>query len=129
MEQVSSFNTHGRKQNHDLTNFSRSGCDEHDYVRWRNCLGRDFTINGLSFSLFKSLNVICFNFASLKKLFSEYIWFISLQVIANIFVTYWHVCFFPWKQFLLSLLPFSFQVNVQPIFEASLWLLRRHGGH
>ncbi|CAL9170517.1 unnamed protein product [Musa hybrid cultivar] len=53
--EVSSFNTHGRKQNHDLTNFSRSGCDEHDYVRWRNCLGRDFTINGLMFNPYSKL--------------------------------------------------------------------------
>ncbi|TXG54440.1 hypothetical protein EZV62_019696 [Acer yangbiense] len=50
--EVSSFSTCGR-------NFSRGfnyefeglddGCDEKDYIRWRNCLQRDLTINSLMF--------------------------------------------------------------------------------
>ncbi|KAJ7945644.1 Poly A polymerase [Quillaja saponaria] len=49
--EVSSFST-GRKKfdkdfNHDVGR--PNGCDEKDYLRWRNCLQRDFTINGLMF--------------------------------------------------------------------------------
>ncbi|OMO93750.1 hypothetical protein COLO4_16700 [Corchorus olitorius] len=49
--EVSSFSTSGRK-------FGRgpsyklgrpAGCNDKDYIRWRNCLQRDFTINGLMF--------------------------------------------------------------------------------
>ncbi|XVF49533.1 hypothetical protein PTKIN_Ptkin04bG0020300 [Pterospermum kingtungense] len=49
--EVSSFSTSAR-------NFGRglayelgkpAGCDKKDFVRWRNCLQRDFTINGLMF--------------------------------------------------------------------------------
>ncbi|KAK6148013.1 hypothetical protein DH2020_018925 [Rehmannia glutinosa] len=32
-----------------------AGCDEEDYVRWRNCLQRDFTINGLMFDPYAKL--------------------------------------------------------------------------
>ncbi|KAI4330079.1 hypothetical protein MLD38_028387 [Melastoma candidum] len=49
--EVSSFKTSGRNS---LWRFSSplkkpSGCNDLDYVRWRNCLKRDFTINGLMF--------------------------------------------------------------------------------
>ncbi|KAF5203615.1 poly(A) polymerase I-like [Thalictrum thalictroides] len=45
--EVSSFSTTSRKSS--ISNFFRrpSGCDEQDYRRWKNCLRRDFTINGL----------------------------------------------------------------------------------
>ncbi|KAJ4850107.1 hypothetical protein Tsubulata_004529 [Turnera subulata] len=47
--EVSSFSTSGRKSGmklkHELE--KPSSCSERDYVRWRNCLQRDFTINGL----------------------------------------------------------------------------------
>ncbi|KAG6686125.1 hypothetical protein I3842_11G001500 [Carya illinoinensis] len=48
---VSSFSTCGRKFEKDLSDdFNRpAGCDEKDYIRWKNCLQRDFTINGLIF--------------------------------------------------------------------------------
>ncbi|KAK4264561.1 hypothetical protein QN277_025720 [Acacia crassicarpa] len=49
--EVSSFNTARRKLGvdayHDIK--GPSGCDKKDYLRWRNCLQRDFTINGLMF--------------------------------------------------------------------------------
>ncbi|GLT39940.1 hypothetical protein SLA2020_141050 [Shorea laevis] len=49
--EVSSFSTSAQKFHRDLSHeFGRScGCDEKDYLRWRNCLQRDFTINGLMF--------------------------------------------------------------------------------
>ncbi|XP_031254346.1 uncharacterized protein LOC116112334 [Pistacia vera] len=49
--EVSSFSTSGRKFGRDFSyEFERpSGCDEKDYIRWRNCMQRDFTINGLMF--------------------------------------------------------------------------------
>lgn len=54
--EVSSFSTLGRKPNNKLTNPSRRpDCDEKDHVRWRNCLGRDFTINGLMFNPYSNL--------------------------------------------------------------------------
>ncbi|XP_058102989.1 uncharacterized protein LOC131246656 isoform X2 [Magnolia sinica] len=54
--EVSSFSTSGRKSSRDLTYFfRRPGCNEHDYNRWRNCLGRDFTINGLMFDPYANL--------------------------------------------------------------------------
>ncbi|KAK7291526.1 hypothetical protein RIF29_06742 [Crotalaria pallida] len=50
--EVSSFNTSSRCKpgmhfGHDIE--APSGCDNDDYLRWRNCLKRDFTINGLMF--------------------------------------------------------------------------------
>ncbi|MED6170731.1 hypothetical protein PIB30_033789 [Stylosanthes scabra] len=48
--EVSSFNTASRKSqhfHHDIE--APSGCDKEDYLRWRDCLRRDFTINGLMF--------------------------------------------------------------------------------
>ncbi|XP_072068460.1 uncharacterized protein [Arachis hypogaea] len=48
--EVSSFNTATRKSNHFHHDIEApSGCDKEDYLRWRNCLKRDFTINGLMF--------------------------------------------------------------------------------
>ncbi|GAB4833488.1 hypothetical protein Ancab_031732 [Ancistrocladus abbreviatus] len=52
--EVSSFSTCQRKCNRDLS-YPFGGhidCDEKDYVRWRDCLQRDFTINGLIFDPF-----------------------------------------------------------------------------
>lgn len=47
--EVSSFSTSGRKSGRSLKIGSKKppSCDEDDYIRWRNCLQRDFTINGL----------------------------------------------------------------------------------
>ncbi|XP_074583426.1 uncharacterized protein LOC141839550 isoform X2 [Curcuma longa] len=54
--EVSSFNTHVRRQHNDLSYLPRrSDCDEHDYARWKNCLRRDFTINGLMFNPFSKI--------------------------------------------------------------------------
>lgn len=49
--EVSSFSTSARKFGRDLSYDSGRprGCDEKDYLRWRNCMQRDFTINGLMF--------------------------------------------------------------------------------
>ncbi|XP_023908023.2 uncharacterized protein LOC112019738 isoform X1 [Quercus suber] len=49
--EVSSFSTSGRKFDRDLSDDFEIpvGCDEKDYIRWKNCLQRDFTINGLMF--------------------------------------------------------------------------------
>ncbi|PKA56886.1 tRNA nucleotidyltransferase (CCA-adding enzyme) [Apostasia shenzhenica] len=49
--EVSSFSTSGRYMSSYVRHISNRplNCDEHDYMRWRNCLGRDFTINGLMF--------------------------------------------------------------------------------
>ncbi|KAL3512520.1 hypothetical protein ACH5RR_025237 [Cinchona calisaya] len=47
--EVSSFSTCGRNSRRDFSLVFEKpvGCDEKDYIRWRNCLQRDFTINGL----------------------------------------------------------------------------------
>uniref|UniRef100_A0A5B7ATI3 Polynucleotide adenylyltransferase n=2 Tax=Davidia involucrata TaxID=16924 RepID=A0A5B7ATI3_DAVIN len=47
--EVSSFSTTGRKSSRKMNYMFRKppGCNERDYIRWRNCLQRDFTINGL----------------------------------------------------------------------------------
>ncbi|KAB1217519.1 Poly(A) polymerase I [Morella rubra] len=49
--EVSSFSTCGRKLERDVSDdFERpAGCDDKDYIRWKNSLRRDFTINGLIF--------------------------------------------------------------------------------
>ncbi|KAK6262007.1 hypothetical protein QUC31_007823 [Theobroma cacao] len=49
--EVSSFSTSGQKLGRGLNyKLGRpAGCDEKDFIRWRNCLQRDFTINGLMF--------------------------------------------------------------------------------
>lgn len=55
--EVSSFSTCGRKYVRDLSYaFGASiGGNDKDHVRWRNCLRRDFTINGLMFDPFAKL--------------------------------------------------------------------------
>lgn len=55
--EVSSFSTtgrnFGRKSNY---GFRRPpGCNQYDFIRWRNCLRRDFTINGLMFDPFAKI--------------------------------------------------------------------------
>ncbi|KAL5552575.1 hypothetical protein UlMin_039976 [Ulmus minor] len=51
--EVSSFSTCGRQSSSSTKyeeNFKKPpSCSRHDYIRWRNCLQRDFTINGLMF--------------------------------------------------------------------------------
>ncbi|XP_065872670.1 uncharacterized protein [Euphorbia lathyris] len=49
--EVSSFSTTVRRFGADVRNNVQCpfDCGDRDYVRWRNCLGRDFTINGLMF--------------------------------------------------------------------------------
>ncbi|KAJ4728866.1 putative Poly(A) polymerase [Melia azedarach] len=49
--EVSSFSTRGQKFGRNFRHELERpiGCDEKDYTRWRNCLQRDFTINGLMF--------------------------------------------------------------------------------
>ncbi|KAJ6882574.1 poly(A) polymerase I-like isoform X2 [Populus alba x Populus x berolinensis] len=55
--EVSSFSTTGRKFKADLRNdiICPIDCNEKDYVRWKNCLQRDFTINGLMFDPYKRI--------------------------------------------------------------------------
>ncbi|XP_061979946.1 uncharacterized protein LOC133700434 isoform X4 [Populus nigra] len=47
--EVSSFSTSQLKSDGKFNGNVRKprGCSEHDFIRWRNCLQRDFTINGL----------------------------------------------------------------------------------
>ncbi|XP_071710746.1 uncharacterized protein [Rutidosis leptorrhynchoides] len=49
--EVSSFSTSARHQTLDFNTALQhhDGCDEMDHIRWRNCLQRDLTINGLMF--------------------------------------------------------------------------------
>ncbi|KAI5383871.1 hypothetical protein KIW84_071014 [Lathyrus oleraceus] len=56
--EVSSFYTAtrgkpGRHFAHDIE--APKGCDKEDYLRWRNCLNRDFTINGFMFDPFAKI--------------------------------------------------------------------------
>lgn len=45
--QVSSFSTSARTGKAPIKNLRKpAGCDERDYIRWKNCLQRDFTVNG-----------------------------------------------------------------------------------
>ncbi|KNA23747.1 hypothetical protein SOVF_021700 [Spinacia oleracea] len=55
--EVSSFSTVARKSRKNFNSLSKRprGCDEHDYIRWRNCVQRDFTINGLMFDPYLKL--------------------------------------------------------------------------
>ncbi|GAB2221405.1 hypothetical protein Droror1_Dr00012581 [Drosera rotundifolia] len=50
--EVSSFSTRGRKFKKDSSYEGATGCDEKDYSRWKDCVRRDFTINGLIFDPF-----------------------------------------------------------------------------
>ncbi|KAL0695560.1 hypothetical protein Bca4012_062740 [Brassica carinata] len=48
--EVSSFSTSARTGKAPNKNFRKPvGCNERDYIRWKNCLQRDFTVNGLMF--------------------------------------------------------------------------------
>ncbi|XP_013613558.1 PREDICTED: poly(A) polymerase I isoform X2 [Brassica oleracea var. oleracea] len=48
--EVSSFSTSARTGKTPNKNFRKPvGCNERDYIRWKNCLQRDFTVNGLMF--------------------------------------------------------------------------------
>uniref|UniRef100_A0A7C8ZC02 Polynucleotide adenylyltransferase n=3 Tax=Opuntia streptacantha TaxID=393608 RepID=A0A7C8ZC02_OPUST len=55
--EVSSFSTVAKQSRSKLNNFTKKpqGCNEHDYIRWRNCVQRDFTINGLMFDPFSKI--------------------------------------------------------------------------
>ncbi|GFP98576.1 poly(A) polymerase i [Phtheirospermum japonicum] len=55
--EVSSFSTRATKFGRvlSLDPEKPTGCDEKDYLRWRNCLQRDFTINGLMFDPYAKL--------------------------------------------------------------------------
>ncbi|KAL3631739.1 hypothetical protein CASFOL_024723 [Castilleja foliolosa] len=55
--EVSSFSTRATKFGRvlSLDPEKPAGCDEKDYLRWRNCLQRDFTINGLMFDPYAKL--------------------------------------------------------------------------
>ncbi|MQL79376.1 hypothetical protein Taro_011799 [Colocasia esculenta] len=55
--EVSSFSTSARKSSKELNSLFRKppDCSARDYVRWRNCLARDFTINGLMFDPYSNL--------------------------------------------------------------------------
>jgi hypothetical protein len=81
--QVSSFSTTGPKFRLDLSNGISPpiDCDEKDYVRWKNCLRRDLTINGL---VLEDTN---YNFLVIE------IWISSLQLF-TFFKMFWHICFY-----------------------------------
>ncbi|KAJ6970849.1 hypothetical protein NC653_035199 [Populus alba x Populus x berolinensis] len=84
--EVSSFSTTGPKFRVDLSNVISPpiDCDEKDYVRWKNCLRRDLTINGL---VLEDTN---YNF-----LVSEF-WILSLQLFTffKMFDIYVFILFF-----------------------------------
>ncbi|KAL5216519.1 hypothetical protein ABZP36_007920 [Zizania latifolia] len=49
--EVSSFKTYARGSNsNQIYTLKSPHCSKNDYVRWKNCQGRDFTINGLMFN-------------------------------------------------------------------------------
>ncbi|KAL8042684.1 hypothetical protein ABFX02_09G069300 [Erythranthe guttata] len=55
--EVSSFSTRATKFGRELSFDPErpDGCEERDYARWKNCLQRDFTINGLMFDPYAKL--------------------------------------------------------------------------
>lgn len=55
--EVSSFSTVTKNSRRNVNNLLKKprGCDEQDYIRWRNCVQRDFTINGLIFDPYSKL--------------------------------------------------------------------------
>ncbi|XP_060171483.1 uncharacterized protein LOC132602722 [Lycium barbarum] len=55
--EVSSFTTTMRKFKRNSYNVVRRppACSDTDFIRWKNCLGRDFTINGLTFDPFAKI--------------------------------------------------------------------------
>ncbi|KAL6959837.1 hypothetical protein U1Q18_039988 [Sarracenia purpurea var. burkii] len=53
--EVSSFETvaeHSKEKEESLFSQMPSGCDRKDFLRWRNCMQRDFTVNSLFFDPF-----------------------------------------------------------------------------
>lgn len=53
--EVSSFGTvgkHAEEKEKDILTKMPTGCNERDFIRWRNCMHRDFTINSLFFDPF-----------------------------------------------------------------------------
>ncbi|KAJ4762223.1 Poly (A) polymerase [Rhynchospora pubera] len=53
--EVSSFNTHVERSKNKMRDFKKlPNCNEQDIIRWRNCLSRDFTINGLMLNPFSN---------------------------------------------------------------------------
>ncbi|CAN6472252.1 unnamed protein product [Victoria cruziana] len=57
LHEVSSFRTIGKQSFRDIKYFFTKppGCSEGDYARWRNCMGRDFTVNGLMLDPYANL--------------------------------------------------------------------------
>ncbi|KMT07357.1 hypothetical protein BVRB_6g149830 [Beta vulgaris subsp. vulgaris] len=55
--EVSSFSTVARKSGRNFNNLFKKprGCDADDYMRWKNCVQRDFTINGLMFDPYSKI--------------------------------------------------------------------------
>ncbi|KAJ0967061.1 hypothetical protein J5N97_023978 [Dioscorea zingiberensis] len=56
--EVSSFGTtHRNVKEREATHSSpiATNCDEKDFIRWKNCMERDFTINGLFYDPFKNI--------------------------------------------------------------------------
>lgn len=55
--EVSSFSTVAKQSMSKLNNFIKKprGCNEHDYILWRNCVQRDFTINALMFDPYSKI--------------------------------------------------------------------------
>ncbi|CAA6667834.1 unnamed protein product [Spirodela intermedia] len=54
--EVSSFSTSARKSYRSPTILRKPpDCSDRDYVRWRNCLARDFTINGLMYDPYSNI--------------------------------------------------------------------------
>lgn len=55
--EVSSFSTSERKGTNTFKEFTKRphGCNDRDYARWRNCMRRDFTINGLMYDPYENV--------------------------------------------------------------------------
>ncbi|KAK9751207.1 hypothetical protein RND81_02G250100 [Saponaria officinalis] len=55
--EVSSFSTVAKQpiRNSNPEFIKPRGCTDHDYIRWRNCVQRDFTINGLMFDPYSKI--------------------------------------------------------------------------
>ncbi|KAL2903736.1 Poly(A) polymerase I [Bienertia sinuspersici] len=57
LKEVSSFSTVAKKSKRNFNKLSKKprGCGEDDYIRWKNCIQRDFTINGLMFDPYSKI--------------------------------------------------------------------------
>lgn len=55
--EVSSFSTSERKGKNTFRDFTKKphGCNDCDYARWKNCMKRDFTINGLMYDPYENV--------------------------------------------------------------------------